>query len=211
MEMDKKIKFEIKQGDSIQTDFTEIDPIQRVVRISSDGKLMVTGGTDGKIRLWNFPQMIEQSVLKGHSKEIDDLDFSPNCKHLISIAKDGLGIIWDLTTGKESLKLSWNSPENIKYLFKRCRYSIIEDNKNKFRLFTIANPLGKTGSKQKCFLQQWNPDSGELNKCAMVDESIAALAVRDDGRFLAIGTMFTGSVSIYIAFSLQVKFKILFI
>lgn len=36
-----------------------------------------------------------------------------------------------------------------------------------------------------------------------IDESISALAVRDDGRFVAVGTMFTGSVSIYIAFSLQ--------
>lgn len=27
--------------------------------------------------------------------------------------------------------------------------------------------------------------------------------MRDDGRFVAVGTMFTGSVSIYIAFSLQ--------
>lgn len=37
----------------------------------------------------------------------------------------------------------------------------------------------------------------------MIDECLAALAVRDDGRFVAIGTMFSGSVSIYIAFSLQ--------
>lgn len=29
------------------------------------------------------------------------------------------------------------------------------------------------------------------------------MAVRDDGRFVAVGTMFSGSVSIYIAFSLQ--------
>lgn len=36
-----------------------------------------------------------------------------------------------------------------------------------------------------------------------INESLSSLAVRDDGRFVAIGTMFTGSVSIYIAFSLQ--------
>lgn len=67
----------------------------------------------------------------------------------------------------------------------------------------LANPLGRAG-KQKGYLQQWDPDNGQLQKVAGIDESLAALAVRDDGRFVAIGTMFSGSVSIYIAFSLQV-------
>lgn len=44
-------------------------------------------------------------------------------------------------------------------------------------------------------------------KSVGVDESLASLAVRDDGRFVAIGTMFSGSVSIYIAFSLQVNYN----
>lgn len=51
----------------------------------------------------------------------------------------------------------------------------------------------------------WEPEKAELLKAAAIDESLSALAVRDDGRFVAIGTMFSGSISIYIAFSLQVK------
>lgn len=66
----------------------------------------------------------------------------------------------------------------------------------------LANPLGRSG-KQKGFLQKWSPEEGSIIKSACIDESLAALAVRDDGRFIAIGTMFSGSVSIYIAFSLQ--------
>lgn len=53
------------------------------------------------------------------------------------------------------------------------------------------------------YLQEWSPDNGALVNSTAIDESLASLAVRDDGRFIAIGTMFTGSVSIYIAFSLQ--------
>lgn len=52
-------------------------------------------------------------------------------------------------------------------------------------------------------MQEWNPESGALVNSAAINESLASLAVRDDGRFIAVGTMFTGSVSIYIAFSLQ--------
>lgn len=53
------------------------------------------------------------------------------------------------------------------------------------------------------YLQEWNPENGALSNSVAINESLSALAVRDDGRFVAIGTMFTGSVSIYIAFSLQ--------
>lgn len=53
------------------------------------------------------------------------------------------------------------------------------------------------------YLQEWSPDNGSLINSVKINESLSSLAVRDDGRFVAIGTMFTGSVSIYIAFSLQ--------
>ena len=57
---------------------------------------------------------------------------------------------------------------------------------------------------QKGFLQQWDPDLGSLCNIVGIEESLSSLAVRDDGRFVAVGTMLSGSVSIYIAFNLQV-------
>lgn len=54
-------------------------------------------------------------------------------------------------------------------------------------------------------MQQWDVDTGRLAGITPIDESLASLAVRDDGQFVAIGTMFSGSVSIYIAYSLQVN------
>lgn len=198
----KRIKFDIKAGDSIQTDFLSSEPIQRVVRISPNGKLMATGGTDGHLRIWSFPKMINYSDIEAHTKEIDDIDFSPDSKQLVSIAKDGQAVIWDVNLGKKLRKLQWQTPEDAKYLYKRCRYGINENKKNSFRLFTITNPLGKVG-RQRGYLQQWSCDEAKLTNAVGIDESLASLAVRDDGRFVAIGTMLTGSVSIYIAFSLQ--------
>lgn len=198
----KRIYFEIRTADSIQTDFTQPEPLQRIVRVSPNGKFMVTGGLDGHVRVWNFPRMTPLTNIKAHSKEIDDLDFSPDSKNVLSIAKDGLAVVWSATTGKEVTKLQWTPPEGVKYMFKRCRYAMIEDNSSRYRLFTISNPFGKAG-KQKGFLQQWNTETGRLNNIFGIDESLSALAVRDDGRFVAVGTMFSGSVSIFIAFSLQ--------
>lgn len=39
----KKLSFAIQAADSIQTDFSKNDPIQRVIRVSPDGKYMATG------------------------------------------------------------------------------------------------------------------------------------------------------------------------
>ncbi|KAL4720850.1 hypothetical protein ACJJTC_016719 [Scirpophaga incertulas] len=97
---EKRISFEIRPCDSVQTDFGD-DPLLRVVRISNNGKLMATGGIDGKVRIWSFPKMELLHVLEGHTKELDDLDFSPCDKHLVSIAKDGLALVWATDGTKE--------------------------------------------------------------------------------------------------------------
>ncbi|XP_017133224.1 prolactin regulatory element-binding protein [Drosophila elegans] len=199
----QRLHFDIQAADVVQTDFLKgAEPLQRVVRISGNGRLMATGGTDGKLRVWTFPQMTLAGELAAHSKEIDDLDFSPDSKYIASISKDAQGLVWDLGSGQLQHKLQWKTPEGAKYLFKRCRYGTVEAQKDHYRLFTIANPLGKVG-RQRGFLQHWDCASGQLRQSVAIDESLSSLAVRDDGRFVAVGTMFSGSVSMYIAFSLQ--------
>lgn len=198
----KRVYFDIKSSDSIQTDFSKSDPFQRVVRISPNGKFMATGGIDGHVRIWNFPRMTPLFDINAHTSELDDLDFSPDNRQILSIAKDGFAKVWSTSSGKEVMKLQWTPPEGVKYLYKRGRYATIEGNNERYRLFTISNPVGKSG-KIKGFLQQWNIETGRLNNITGFNEVLSALAVRDDGRFVAVGTMSTGSVYIYIAFSLQ--------
>jgi prolactin regulatory element-binding protein len=78
---------------------------------------------------------------------------------------------------------------------------MVEGNKSRSRLFTLANPLRR--SKQSSYLQFWNPNEGALVNSWPSNESLSALAVSDDGRFVAVGTMFTGSVHVFISYSLQ--------
>ncbi|KAI4464821.1 prolactin regulatory element binding protein [Holotrichia oblita] len=198
----KKLTFILQASDSIQTDYNKEEPLQRVVRISKNGKVMATGGADGIVRLWKFPAMEHLIDLKAHTKEIDDLDFSLHDNYLVSIAKDGQAIIWDFLRGKEVRKLLWPQPEGSKFLYKRCRFGPIEEEKGQSALYMLTNPLG-LAKNQNSYLQRWFPHEGTLNKAVAIDESLAAIAVRDDGRFVAVGTMFSGSVQLYVAFSLQ--------
>ncbi|CAH1991477.1 unnamed protein product [Acanthoscelides obtectus] len=200
--LQKKLKFVITPSDSVQTDFQLPEPLCRVVRIHHNGKLLATGGTDGKIKLWKFPGLEPLATLKAHEKEVDDIDFSKYDNYLCTIAKDGQAIIWDAVKGKQLRKLTWKQPNGSKYLYKRCRFGVMEGENRKCAIYTLANPTG-LAKRQKAYLQQWLPEDGLLKKVAEFDESVSALAVRDDGRFLAVGTMFSGSVSIYAAFSLQ--------
>ncbi|XP_050309164.1 prolactin regulatory element-binding protein [Anthonomus grandis grandis] len=197
----KRLKFVLSPSESVQTDFNGTEPLCRVLRIHPNGKIMATGGTDGDVRIWKFPNLQPLAKLKGHSKEIDDIDFSTFGNYLITVAKDGLAILWDCVKGTEIKRLTWQQPKGSKYLYKRCRFAPIEK-EHKSALYMLTNPTG-VAKKQKSYLQQWFPEHGVIKRSAEFDESVSALAVRDDGRFVAVGTMFSGSVAIYASFSLQ--------
>ena len=51
------------------------EPYQKVCRISYDGRLLASGGDDGILRVWTFPDLNPVHKIEGHTKEIDDLEF----------------------------------------------------------------------------------------------------------------------------------------
>ncbi|KAL0130668.1 hypothetical protein PUN28_002353 [Cardiocondyla obscurior] len=196
----KKLQLILKPADSVQTVFGNGESLQRVVRVNLQGTIMATGGTDGRIKLWKFPQLLKLHELDAHSKEIDDLDFSPDSGLLVSIAKDGKALLWNVNDGTKNKELTWTSPDGGKYLYKRCRFRKLSEDKAKVDLFMLSNAVA---AKNPSFLQLWDVHTGVIAKFASYKETLSALAVSDDGKFVAVGTMFSGSVDIFVAFSLR--------
>lgn len=161
---------------------------------------MATGGTDGKVRLWKFPQLHKLYDLNAHGKEIDDLDFSPDSNLLLSIAKDGKAFLWNVNDGTRDRELTWTPPDGAKYMYKRCRFRKLMEDKERTDLFMLSNAVTP---KKPSFLQLWDANTGVIVKSAAYKETLSALAVSDDGKFVAVGTMFSGSVDIFVAFSLR--------
>ncbi|XP_070153546.1 guanine nucleotide-exchange factor SEC12 [Polyergus mexicanus] len=195
----KKLHLILEPAGSVQTTFGDGEPLQRVVRVNIQGKSIATGGTDGTVRLWKFPLLDKLYDLGTHGKEIDDIDFSPNDNLLVSIAKDGKAFVWNIES-RESRELSWEPPDNIKYMYKRCRFRKLIEDEKKNDLFMLTNAVAV---KNPSFLQLWDTNTGVITKSAPYKEALSALAVSNDGKFVAVGTMFSGSVDIFVAFSLR--------
>jgi WD40 repeat protein len=71
------------------------------VSFSPDGKQLASAGSDGLIRVWNFPQGGEPLVLRGHQGWVGSIAFSPKGDRLASGGADRVVRVWDIAAGKE--------------------------------------------------------------------------------------------------------------
>ena len=73
----------------------------RAVAFSPDGKRIVSGGFDGKVRFWDaeFGTPVGQP-LEGHKGVVSSVAFSPDGKRIASGDEDGVVRLWDTETGQ---------------------------------------------------------------------------------------------------------------
>ncbi len=62
--------------------FSARDAYQNTVTFSHDSRLVLTGGADGVLRVWNFPEMQLKSKIEVSKREIADVDVSPDRKYV---------------------------------------------------------------------------------------------------------------------------------
>ncbi|XP_042659162.1 prolactin regulatory element-binding protein [Tyto alba] len=188
---------------SVRTDFSP-DALQKAVRFNDDGSLLVTGGADGFLRLWEFPSMKKTLEFKAHDGEIEDIALGPDNK-VVTAGRDFQCCVWQrdqLVTG-----LHWN--ENLPgipdkaYRYQACRFGAVEDSAGALRLYTVQVPHKRERRPPPCYLTKWDGKTFlPLLTRPCGSEVVSCLSISDSGTFLGLGTV-TGSVAIHIAFSLQ--------
>ena len=81
-------------------------PAVNSVVFTKDGKTLVVGGGDGRIRLLNAATGNVQRTLSGHTNAIYIAVFSPDEKLLASSSRDLTARVWDVASGRELRKFT---------------------------------------------------------------------------------------------------------
>ena len=73
------------------------------VRYSTDGKMFISGGKDGSIKIWDgVTGRCVTTIPKAHNGQpVYSVQFSQNSKYFLSGGGDSIARIWDISTGKQ--------------------------------------------------------------------------------------------------------------
>jgi len=69
--------------------------------VSPDGKLIVSGGNDNVLKVWDARSGAELTTLRGHERGVGPVCFSPDGKKIASGGMDNTVRVWDAETGDE--------------------------------------------------------------------------------------------------------------
>uniref|UniRef100_A0A8C2VG55 Prolactin regulatory element-binding protein n=1 Tax=Chinchilla lanigera TaxID=34839 RepID=A0A8C2VG55_CHILA len=202
------VELKVENLQAVQTDFgLQKDILQKVVCFNPDNTLIATGGTDGHIRVWKVPTLVKILEFKAHEDEIEDLALGPGGK-LVTVGRDRKAFVWQKDQLITQLHWQENGPtfSNTSYRYRACRFGQVPDQPAGLRLFTVQIPHKHLQQHPPCYLTAWDGSTFlPLRTKSCGHEVISCLSVSESGTFLGLGTI-TGSVAIYIAFSLQGAF-----
>lgn len=141
------------------------------IAITSDGKLIASGGNDKSIKLWDAATGRLLRTLTGHLSDINSLAFSPDASRLASASFDGTVRLWDIETGKTLYTLRSHVSLDFSDWFDSVSFS--GDGK------TLA------GAGRQDYIMLWDSQTGkELRTLEGHERGVNSIALSADGRTL---------------------------
>jgi prolactin regulatory element-binding protein len=183
-----------------QTDFSD-ECYQKVVSFTCDGGRVVTGGSDGVVRVWEYPTLEKVCEFKGHENEIETLSCHPSKQQVTSMCRDGQAMVWDLTNQDREHSFNWSPGKQTRntkptHRFRASCFSPEVGDRDPSCLFTITIPIDRHKEK-RCYLVKWDAGAWIVDEETRTGtELLSALAIDDSGRYVGVGTI-NGGILIY--------------
>ncbi|MCS6864278.1 MAG: WD40 repeat domain-containing protein [Gemmataceae bacterium] len=136
--------------------------------VTADSSLLVTGGEDKTVRVWDVKSAKPIRSFQGHMAKVSTVTIRPDGRQLASGSEDGAIRIWDLSTSDD--------------------HRVISDAKDS--LWAVAfSPDGQrlaTAGADKT-IRVYNPDSGKLEATLTAEAALTSLAFLPDNNRLVAG------------------------
>lgn len=191
---------------SVDTD-KGADNYQKVARFNRTGTKLLTGGSEGIVRLWSYPDLKEMKQVEKMGDEIRDIQFHPNNDSCVVISSDGAAVIIpkEFLTSKLSMKEQNDkkikiafSQSGLKYSAVGCGFATDQTTKHVLLYICIVHKTNPS------YVVVYDADDNfkEVKRAKLVKDSVTKFVMSPNEDFFAVGTK-TGTIAIYNSHSLK--------
>jgi WD40 repeat protein len=164
------------------------------VKFSPAAALIVSGGSDHAIKLWNVHSGQLVKTIQGQIDWIQSVEFSPDGRHLVTSSNDGTVRLWDIHLMINQTTLSTPQPlsptglgtQSSKHFFK------VLTGHDTWVQSARFSPNGKllVSSSDDCTIRIWDVDDGKPLKVLKEYQShYKAVSFHPNGQLLASGSL----------------------
>src|SRR5262249_32179110 len=141
----------------------------RCLAVSADGKIVLSGGDDGTLRVWEVASGKKLREVNGHSREVTSVALSADGRWALSGRFDGTVCLWDLKYGDEATR-AWEA-------HKQGILGVA---------LTADGPRAVLGSDDGT-LRLWDLEEGRELESVPVGSAVTCVAITPDGTLAVSG------------------------